>query len=132
MAQEFTRDRTPEAEPAFGFLTRPVVAATTARRGQHDLPVEQCDHVPGRDGADDEDGAGPRDQEGGARFDVVIRVVVERVVVVAYEIRGVGAGGCDGCVDGGVITIRDRCRLDLIEDHNGGMGGRIALVETVV
>lgn len=67
VTQEFTGDSIPEAEPAFGFHARPVHGATAVRPGQHNLPVKQHDHVPERDGADDEGGSGPGDQEG-ARF----------------------------------------------------------------
>lgn len=61
MAEEITGDNVPEAEPAFGFHARPVDRARTARLGQHNPPVKQRDHIPGRDGADDEGGAGPGD-----------------------------------------------------------------------
>ncbi len=77
------------------------------------MPVKQCHHVPRRDGADDEGRAGPGNQ-GGARFRAV-----ERVVVV-QDVGEDGFGGCSSCVDGGVVAVRNRVRVDLIEDHDGG------------
>lgn len=119
MAEELTGDNIREAEPAFGFHARPVDGATTARLGQHNLPVKQRDHVPRRDGADDEGGAGPGDQ-GEARFGAA-----ERVVVV-QEVGDDGFGGCGGCVDGGVVAVRDGFWVDLVEDHEGGVLARLS------
>jgi hypothetical protein len=114
VTQESTRDGILEAEPAFGFYARPVDGATAARPGQHNLPVKQRDHLPGQDGADDEGRAGPGDR-GGAGFGAT-----ERVVIV-LEVGGDGLGRCGGCVDGGVIGVRDGIRVDLVEDHDGGV-----------
>ena len=47
MTQESTRNSIPEAEPAFGFHTIPVDRATTVYLGQHNLPIEQREHVRG-------------------------------------------------------------------------------------
>jgi len=116
MTQEITRDWIPEAEPAFGFQARPADGAAAARRGQHNLPVEQRDHVPGRDGADDKGGAGPRDR-GVAGCDAVERVVVIR------EVSGDGFGGCGGHADGGVVGLWDGFGVDFVEGHDGGMLG---------
>jgi hypothetical protein len=114
VTQELTRDGILEAELAFGFHARPVDRAAAARRGQHNLPVNQRDHVPGLDGADDKGGAGPGDR-GGAEFGAA-----ERVVVV-QEVGDDGFGGCSGCVDGGVVGVRDGFGVDLVEDHDGGV-----------
>ncbi len=114
VTQELTGDGIPEAEPAFGFRARPVDGATTARLGQLNLPVKQRDHVPGRDAADDEGGAGPGDQ-GGARFGAA-----ERILVI-QEGGGDTFGGCGGCVNGGVVVVQDGFRVDLVEDHDGGV-----------
>lgn len=76
MTKEPTRDNIQEAEPAFGFHARPVDGAMTARLGQHNLPAKQREHIPRRNGADNESGAGRRDQ-GGARFGAAERVVQE-------------------------------------------------------
>jgi len=114
VTQELTGNSIPEAEPAFGFHARPVDGATTARLGQLNLPVKQRDHVPGRDAADDEGGAGPGDQEG-ARFGAA-----ERILVI-QEGGGDTFGGCGGCVSGGVVVVQDGFRVDLVEDHDGGV-----------
>jgi len=90
-----------------------VDGAAASRLGQHNLPVKQRDHVPERDGTDDEGGAGPGDR-GGAGFGAA-----ERVMVV--QVGGDGFGGCGGCVDGGVVGVRDRFGVDLVEDHDGGV-----------
>lgn len=65
MAQESTRGEILEAEPPFGFHADPVDGAAAAGRGYHDVSVEERDYTPGRDGADDEGGAGPGDRSGG-------------------------------------------------------------------
>lgn len=96
MTQEFTGDNVPEAEPAFDFHTRPVNRAMTARLGQHNLPVKQRERFPGRDGADDESEAGPRDQE--------VAGTADRVAVI-QAVFGNGCGGCDSCVDVGVVAV---------------------------
>lgn len=77
------------------------------------MPVKQRDHVPRRDGADDEGRAGPGNQ-GGARFRAA-----ERVVVV-QEVAEDGFGGCSDYVDSGVVAVRNGVRVDLIGDHDGG------------
>ena len=120
MTQEPTRGEIPEAEPALGFHARPVDGAAASRLGQHNLPVNQRDHVPRRGGADDKGGAGPGDR-GGAGFGAA-----ERVMVV-QEVGGDGFGGCGGCVDGGVVGVRDRFGVDLVEDHNGKGGSVLGL-----
>ena len=119
MTQEPTRDGIPEAKPAFGFHARPVDGAAASRLGQHNLPVKQCDHVPGRDGADDEGGAGPGDR-GGAGFGAA-----EQVKVV-QEVGGDGFRGCGGCVDCGVVGVRDGFGVDLVEGHDGGVLARLS------
>ena len=126
MAQELAGDSILEAEPAFGFLTRPVDGATTTWMGQRNLPLKQCDHVPGFDAADDEGGAGPGDQVG-ARFGAAQRVVI------IQKIGGDGFGGCIGCVDRGafVVVHLDGFRVDLVEDHWQSVGWN-AWVEIVV
>lgn len=118
MTQHLTGDGIPEAEPAFAFLALPVDGAATARRDQHDLPVEQCDHVPGRDGADDEAGAGPGDQVGARSSGAAQRVVV------VQEVGGHGFGGCTGCADGGVVVVvlLGGFRVDLVEEHWRSVG----------
>jgi len=37
------------------------------------------------------------------------------------NIGGGGLGRCDGCIDGGVVAIRHEFRVDLVENHTGGM-----------
>jgi hypothetical protein len=122
VTQEPTRDGILEAEPAFGFYARPVDGAAAARPGQHNLPVKQRDHLPGQDRADDEGRTRPGDR-GGARFGAT-----ERVMVV-QEVSGDGLGWCGGCVDGGVIRVRDGIRVDLVKDHDSGV---LEIVEVVV
>ena len=64
MTQERPGHGVPKAQPAFGFHACPADGATVeviARLRQHNLTIEQRDHVPGGDGADDEGGAGPWD-----------------------------------------------------------------------
>ena len=68
--------------------------------------------MPGQDRADDKGGPGPGDQ-GGARFGAP-----ERVVVI-QEVGSDGFGGCGGCVDGGVVAVRDGFGVALVEDHDG-------------
>ena len=116
MTQKFTGDSIPEAEPAFGFDAHPVDGATTARLGQRNLPVRQRDHVPARDGADDEGGARPRDQEGA-------RSGAAKWLVVVLEVSGDGFWGCGGCTDGGVVVVQDGFRVDLVDNHDGGLSG---------
>lgn len=110
MTQEFTGDSIPEAEPAFGFHAQPGDGSTTARRGQHNLPIEQRDHVPGRDGADDEGGVGPRDQVG---FSLDTR---ERILII-QKIGGDGFRRGISSVAGELIVVLDGVRDDLVEEH---------------
>ncbi len=117
MTQELTGDSISEAEPAFGFHTRPVDGATAARRVQRNLSVKQCDHVPGRDAADDEGRAGPGDQVG-ARFGAAQRDLV------IQEVGGDSFGGCISCGDRVVVVVVhfDGFRVDLVEDHWQSVG----------
>ena len=85
--------------------------ATTARLDQHNLPIKQRQNVPRRDGADDEGGAGPGDQER-ARLGVVI-------VPGSRWGAGDGSEGCSDCVDCGVVAVQHGIRIDLVEDHDG-------------
>ena len=127
MTQILTGDKIPEAEPAFDLHARPVDGATTARMGQRNVPVKQRYHVPGRDGADDEGGAGPRDQVG-ARSGVAQRVVV------IQEVGGHGFGGGIDCVVRAVVVVvvpLDGFRVNLVEDH-WRSGGQVVWVEMVV
>jgi len=86
--------------------------AAATGRGQHHLPVAQRDYVPGRDGADDEGGAGPGDRGGS-----------ELGVVVIEDFRGDAFRGCAwrvgrGCR--GVVGIWDRLGVKVVENHDGG------------
>jgi len=122
VTQHFTGDSISKTEPTFSFHACPVDRATTARLGQHYLPVKQGDHVPGRDGANYKGGTGPGDQ-GRARFGAA------EWVVMVQKVGGDGLGGCDGCVDGGVVAVRDGFRVDLVANHTSGvlagLSGRI-------
>lgn len=112
VAQKPTGGRILEAEPAFDFGAFPVdMAIMSARQGQHNLSVEQRDHTTARDGADDEGGAGIRDQRG-ARFGAAGQLM-------AILIGGFGRS--DSCIDGRVVVVRDGLRVDLIEDHDSGV-----------
>ncbi len=84
---------------------------------QRNLPVKQCDHVPGRDGADDEGGAGPGDQVG-ARSGAAQRVLVIK------EVGDDSFGRCIGCGDRVVVVVvhLDGFRVDLVEDHWRSVG----------
>lgn len=112
VAQKPTRGRILEAEPAFYFGAFPVdMAIMSARQGQQNLSVEQRDHATARDRADDEGGAGIRDQRL-ARFGAAGQLI-------AILIGGFGRSG--GCVDSGVVVVRDGFRVDLVEDHDIGV-----------
>jgi hypothetical protein len=107
VTQKFIRNGIPETEPAFDFHTRPVDGATAAWRGQHNLPVKQCDYMPGRDRADDKGEIVPRDTAGR--------------LVVFPEVCG---NACSGRVNDGVVRIGDGFRVELVEAHNDVFGCR--------
>ena len=110
VTQKFIRNAIPETEPAFGFHTRPVDGATAAWRGQHNLPVKQCNYMPGRDRADDKS--------------EIVRSDTAGRVVVFQEVCGNVFGGCSGRVNDGVVRIGDGFRVELVEAHNDFFGCR--------